>query len=147
MQNRRQSIIWMNNLSYLPTYASHLMSVIWVQHQFEELYVQYRFPGVTGEVKFPDSKLRWPHVGPTWILPAPRWDNVGPTCLAVWVVRGITLSQRLLMFTKWIHLTPSCYHIHNIFCKPRTWIWLICDAVVMLSVFWRAIFGFTSLTL
>ena len=34
----------------------------------------------------PDSKLLWPHVGPTWILSAPRWANVDPTCLAVWGV-------------------------------------------------------------
>ena len=32
----------------------------------------------------PDSKLRWPHVGPTWILSAPRWANMGPTCLVSW---------------------------------------------------------------
>ena len=32
----------------------------------------------------PDSKIRWPHFGPTWILSAPRWVNVGPTCLAIW---------------------------------------------------------------
>ena len=32
----------------------------------------------------PNSKHRWPHVGPTWILSAPRWANVGPTRLAIW---------------------------------------------------------------
>ena len=37
-------------------------------------------------VSIPDSKLHWPHVGPTWILSAPRWANVGPTCLALWDV-------------------------------------------------------------
>ena len=30
---------------------------------------------------FSDSKICWPHVGPTWILSAPRWADVGPTCL------------------------------------------------------------------
>ena len=34
---------------------------------------------------FPNSKHRWLHVGPMWILSAPRWANVGPTCLAIWV--------------------------------------------------------------
>ena len=32
----------------------------------------------------PDSKLRWSHVWPTWILSAPRWSNVGPARLAIW---------------------------------------------------------------
>ena len=44
----------------------------------------------------PDRKLRWPHVGPTWILPAPRWANVGPTCLAIWDI------ALLLGFVSWL---------------------------------------------
>ena len=30
-----------------------------------------------------DSKFCWSHIGPTWILSAPRWANAGPTCLTI----------------------------------------------------------------
>ena len=42
----------------------------------------------------PDSKLRWSQIGLTWILSAPRWVNVGPTCIAIWEV---TLPLDLLL--------------------------------------------------
>ena len=42
----------------------------------------------------PNNKLRWPHVGPTWILLAPRWANVGPIYLAIlaciyWAINSV----------------------------------------------------------
>ena len=44
-------------------------------------------------LRCPDSKLRWPQVGPTWILSAPRWANVGPTCLAILVGTFLLLQS------------------------------------------------------
>ena len=41
----------------------------------------------------PDSKLRWPHVGPTWILLAPRWANVGPTRRTFWAISRSTVNK------------------------------------------------------
>ena len=41
----------------------------------------------------PDSKLRWSHVGATWILSAPRWANVGATCLDIWNVLDDTVLE------------------------------------------------------
>ena len=38
----------------------------------------------------PDSKIRWPHVWPTWI----RRTNVGPTCLAIRNVFHVGLHKK-----------------------------------------------------
>ena len=32
----------------------------------------------------PRQQTFWTHVGPTWILSAPRWANVGPSCIDIW---------------------------------------------------------------
>ena len=50
---------------------------------------------------FPDSKHHWPHVGPTWILSAPRWAKVGPTHLAICVC--------LIEFIGWNRVSPIKY--------------------------------------
>ena len=59
---------------------------------------------------YPDSKLRRPHVDPTWILSAPRWAIVGPKCLAIWVGK----DNGLLMHHRWwyrgsLTLLSKCY--------------------------------------
>ena len=38
------------------------------------------------------TPLRANFVGPTWILSAPRWANVGPTCLVIWNARAIAIN-------------------------------------------------------
>ena len=91
----------------------------------------------SAERRFPDSELRWPHVGPTWILLAPRWANVGPTCLAIWVdlsqEREVDLSHRgpvlLIFFIFYIsHCQPQCRLYANItsMCTYIAFVWLFC---------------------
>ena len=54
-----------NLLMYYDEYIHHAKHIQWC------FYVRKIYPG---------SKLRWLHVGPTWILLAQRWAYVGPTC-------------------------------------------------------------------
>ena len=46
--------------------------------------------------RFPDSKLHWANMGPTWVLSAPDGPHVGPTNLAIMVASPF----------------PAVYHCH-----------------------------------
>ena len=63
---------------FLPCSACYVFSKIF-------LFLIKHPVGLKPSNHFTDNKLRWPHIGPTWILSAPHWANVGPTCLVIWV--------------------------------------------------------------
>ena len=38
------------------------------------------------DIKYPDSKVHWANMGPTWVWQDPGGPHVGPMNLAIWVV-------------------------------------------------------------
>ena len=75
-------------------------------------------PSQTEKVKhemhqIPDSKLRWPHIGPTWILSAPRWAKVDPTCFAIW---DISIRNTKCSFCRYMDVNLQIHAcLHNFF--------------------------------
>ena len=63
--------------------------------------------------QIPDSKLHWPHIGPTWILSAPRWAKVDPTCFAI---GDISIRNTKCSFCRYMDVNLQIHAcLHNFF--------------------------------
>ena len=68
----------------------------------------------------PRQQTSLAHVGPTWILSAPRWANVGPTCLVIW---GSTQPRPSSSSSCSVCVCRACM-LHD-YCKWRMGWWMI----------------------
>ena len=108
-------ILCKNNLSdqvYFSTFQ------IIISKKYAHGWCFFMFNTGTGSVHpYLDRKLLWPHVGPTWIMSAPRSANVETTCLVIWVpdqaMVPIVVKQPERICVQWLHEYITSWHNYN----------------------------------